>query len=737
MDFRLRGGVLAVALAAATIAGGAWADDGGRGHKHDTPQVVVISLDGAQPDLVERYLKSGVLDRRQGLGRLARHGVVAEQNITSTPSVTAVAHIAIATGSTAPHNDISANTFHPVAATIATSISGFGAPIGGYQVSPLGPTSSPTAEPLWVQLRLAGKKVVTATWPGSDGADIRISNTLVQPASPTRITDYTVPFGAFGGLGAQGFTLSDASFVPADASLVGQLLGAGHVSHSPVRVTADPVETVFCAPDATATCGTTDQFGRTRRYDIKAAALDTTDDDTVNYDTLVFFDAGAGIAPGPFAAPSTGPAYVKANGRSQRFFFEGSGNVVGTAFFVSHLAEDLSTVRAARFAANFIPRNAPVVAVVDDVNHAVGFWAPQPDFRIPERLSPGFTSFPDLELEAMYLDQVRTFTKYQTRVALRAISENPDADLVMIYLEQPDGSGHQFTLTDRRQATDPLDARTVGTPGNPPGALGQDRAKIARYRRYLEFAYQQANDAVEAILDAIGSRHGAPRRDVLVVSDHGMAPFHTAVSLRNLLLGAGVDLSALGLRTTGPSANVYVNLQGREAGGTVAPADFAARVEQAAAALRGAVDPNSFYNPAARRLFSHVWTRPHDCGAPGFCTDENIGQDTGDVLALMVEGYNFDGTQSPGVARLGDAAFDPAATVYSVPNFYGAHGHDSALRSMSAILYAAGPNIRQGKKLGVVHNIDIAPTVLEILGVVPAATVDGEALLTILRDRRR
>jgi arylsulfatase A-like enzyme len=56
---------------------------------------------------------------------------------------------------------------------------------------------------------------------------------------------------------------------------------------------------------------------------------------------------------------------------------------------------------------------------------------------------------------------------------------------------------------------------------------------------------------------------------------------------------------------------------------------------------------------------------------------------------------------------------------------------------MSAILYAAGPNIRQGQKLGVVHNIDIAPTVMEILGVAPAPTVDGEAILTILRGQRR
>jgi hypothetical protein len=127
------------------------------------PKVVVISLDGAKPSLVEQYLRTGVLDSNIGLGRLRSRGVFARRNITATPSLTAVSHIAIATGSTAVHNDIPANTFHPVAAPITSSISGFAAPIGGYQVNPLGPTPSPTAEPLWVRLRQAGLKVVTAT----------------------------------------------------------------------------------------------------------------------------------------------------------------------------------------------------------------------------------------------------------------------------------------------------------------------------------------------------------------------------------------------------------------------------------------------------------------------------------------------------------------------------------------------------------------------------------------------
>ena len=136
----------------------------------------------------------------------------------------------------------------------------------------------------------------------------------------------------------------------------------------------------------------------------------------------------------------------------------------------------------------------------------------------------------------MYEDQVRLFVDYQTRVALRAIERNPGADLVMIYIEQPDGSGHQFLLVDPRQPTDPTNPTSIGT--------GQDPAKKARYWNYLRNAYRVANEAVHRIIQATGvDRHGAPRSNVIVVSDHGFAPFHTAVSMANFLAAKGFDPS--------------------------------------------------------------------------------------------------------------------------------------------------------------------------------------------------
>ena len=55
---------------------------------------------------------------------------------------------------------------------------------------------------------------------------------------------------------------------------------------------------------------------------------------------------------------------------------------------------------------------------------------------------------------------------------------------------------------------------------------------------------------------------------------------------------------------------------------------------------------------------------------------------------------------------------------------------------MSAIFYAAGPRSARGTTLDRVRSIDVAPTVLAILGVPPAPTVDGVVLRAALRAPR-
>lgn len=152
-------------------------------------------------------------------------------------------------------------------------------------------------------------------------------------------------------------------------------------------------------------------------------------------------------------------------------------------------------------------------------------------------------------------------------------------------------------------------------------------------------------------------------------------------------------------------------------------------------AVKNAVDPNARFNYSLKeqRIFTVVETRPLQCDAgTGQCTSKTVGQDYGDVFALMAPGYNFDGVQNPGVARQGDAPFNSATTALSMPNFYGAHGHDPELPVMSATFIAAGPQIRRDTVVRHMRNIDVAPTIMRILGTTPHH-VDGEVLNEVLR----
>ncbi len=699
-----------------------------------SPKVILISLDGASDSIVDKYLANGVLDAKTGIGLLKSKGVAATDNETITPSITAPSHIAIATGSTAVNNDINANSFSLVANPFTFNTSGFAAPIGGYTyqfgIDPA-ETNTPSATPIWQTLQAAGKSVVSATFPGADGVNILSSTStstgkaIILDKAADRTVSYTVPFGAFGGVGGTGFSLTAADFSVSNTQAVTGLTALGRTSFSAVKVAK--LETI---------AGTALTGGSTKtNYDLQVAAIDTTNDNVVNYDTLVVFDANVGIQAAA-TLPATGSAFIKVSDqKSSKFFFDGSNNKVGTAFFAGNVASDLSTVNIARYSGAYIPRPAEspgVIANVDDINNNIGNWAPQADFRFPERINPGLAKFSDAELEALYEDQVKTFVDYQTKVLLRSIQQNPNADLVLGYIEQPDGSEHQFLLTDPRQATDFTNPNSIGT--------GQDAAKVARYAKYVEVAYQAANTAVQKVIEAVGvDASGKPNSDIIVTSDHGFSPFHTAVSMNNLLRNAGFDSNKVRAVVSGPAVNIYINLKGREAavaGVTqVEVAEYLTLQKQVIDLLKGFVDTNSNYTNGAASV--GVFDKIYNRDVPATATTANevinargtfIGQDTGDVFALLKTGYNFDGTQTTPVIRKGDTApTTTAPAVLSVPNFYGAHGYDPTLPEMKAIFYAAGPDI-VSQPLGSVRNIDIAPTIEKILNVAPAATVNGKAI---------
>jgi len=151
--------------------------------------------------------------------------------------------------------------------------------------------------------------------------------------------------------------------------------------------------------------------------------------------------------------------------------------------------------------------------------------------------------------------------------------------------------------------------------------------------------------------------------------------------------------------------------------------------QQLFTALQNVTDANPNYTNGTIPVFDKIYTRPvpADINDPQFgrMTNEFIGQDSGDVFAMMRPGYNFDGVQAPVVIRKDDPVVPNP--VLSVPNFYGAHGHDPNISDMSAIFFAAGPDIGRGT-LRQIQTVDVAPTILKLLGVAAPSTVDGKAL---------
>src|SRR5262245_47224181 len=97
--------------------------------KSSSCPTILISFDGAQPEVIERLIRSGKLPRNGGFATLIREGTKAEGMTSVLPTVTATNHISIATGAYPERTNIPANTLHDTDTALTATTSGFGAPI--------------------------------------------------------------------------------------------------------------------------------------------------------------------------------------------------------------------------------------------------------------------------------------------------------------------------------------------------------------------------------------------------------------------------------------------------------------------------------------------------------------------------------------------------------------------------------------------------------------------------------
>jgi predicted AlkP superfamily phosphohydrolase/phosphomutase len=156
-----------------------------------------------------------------------------------------------------------------------------------------------------------------------------------------------------------------------------------------------------------------------------------------------------------------------------------------------------------------------------------------------------------------------------------------------------------------------------------------------------------------------------------------------------------------------PAEGVVINLRGRQEQGAVDEGDaYEQARDQVIAALEGLRDPSTgapVVEWARRR--EQVYAGDHLAEAP-------------DVVALFRPGYK-------GGSGLGDL-FEPVPA--EILNSY------SGVHAIDGVFAVAGPGVRTGVDLGTRDIVDVAPTLLALLGSEVPDDVDGTVMRDALRD---
>jgi predicted AlkP superfamily phosphohydrolase/phosphomutase len=236
--------------------------------------------------------------------------------------------------------------------------------------------------------------------------------------------------------------------------------------------------------------------------------------------------------------------------------------------------------------------------------------------------------------------------------------------------------------------------------------------------RVIEEYYQRCDQVVGEALE-----YADPESLVMVLSDHGFTSFQRQVNLNTWLHGEGylalrsgvepgeaagdlfgqVDWSrtrayALGL------AGVYLNLEGREAEGTVAAADAPDLRREIAGRLTGLRDP--VRRAAAiinARVRDQVYRGPYVEKAP-------------DILVGFAPGYRVSSDSA-----MGGVAEEPIAD--NLRPWSGDHVVEPT--AVPGVLFMNVPFRGDGAALS-----DLAPTILDAFGVPDTAGLEGRSLLS-------
>lgn len=374
----------------------------------------------------------------------------------------------------------------------------------------------------------------------------------------------------------------------------------------------------------------------------------------------------------------------------------------------------------------------------------------------PYRLTPRVSYKPGNE-DAFIADLI-SLIETQTRYALRLARDHP-TDFLMVHFLATDIAQH--ALWKHQDATHPLHQPELAT----------------RYGTAIRDVYARLDAAVGQLMELL------PGCTVIVMSDHGFGPLHRIVNLNNLFIERGlmafkqtawvqarawafkrgltpaavwklveriglqnvatrvskkarneivgrflgfedVDWSRTLAYSMGHVGQVYLNLKGREPHGIVEPGDYLAVRDQVTAVLRELRDPATG-QPLVERIIPR-----EQAGSPLLTSPPLVGGREGGRqgpdLHVVMDGYR--------TIAFPLFAADGKVITLQIRG-------DSGCHRRHGVFVASGPDVQRRQLIEGARIVDLAPTILHLMGVPVPDDMDGrvlqDALTAEFRARRQ
>ncbi|MFM7188676.1 MAG: alkaline phosphatase family protein [Armatimonadota bacterium] len=431
--------------------------------------------------------------------------------------------------------------------------------------------------------------------------------------------------------------------------------------------------------------GATADVGETR---VELLLVDDPADNTNGFDTVLVRTGGSGIAQEvkPKTASDALSAWSKPIAVRKG---EMAGNTFVRAFTLSPDASDVAILLRS---ANAIKGHSSSAEERDYLATYTGFhadaWFDFQDGLLGTPIYDGGTG----DAEARAVELVRFDLSLLTR-GLMHMATKYKPDLITHYTPQIDSAGHTLMAF--------LD----------PSLPGHDPKLAAKIRPFYEEVIELHDQWVGTAYDALSKDYA-----FIVVSDHGMEGTNRKVYINKILVDAGLAaVDAFGKLDTKRSKifapgwgefGLVVN-DTTWKGGIVLPGERAAVIEAATNALLAARDPQTG-TQIIRGVFDSAQIRHLGLG----------GVNGQDVYLDFAKGYAPSSSMSKTVA----------ATITDLGG-NGVHGFLPLRDKMQAICYVGGKGVKARGELRGVRQIDIHPTVCELLGIAPSKFAIGRSLL--------